>query len=343
MRRKGFTLIELLVVIAIIAVLIGLLLPAVQKVREAANRMKCQSNLKQVGLALHNFESTHRKFPRGGEHTLTDSTGALRKTQDYQSFFTLVLPYVEQDAAFKKYDTARRYNEGTNPAVAQNKMSIFLCPSNPVNGEGVDSGGYGTTDYGTVPYTDITPAGAEKGGDAFLAQGALCGKAYPLGLYTDFASGDASVASNKKLQLDPSKGSIDVYYGGASVGAITDGTSNSIGVYEDVGRDEGYNAQENYLDPVTGSGRKSWRWAEPDNASGVSRKVNNNARPMGGPASCPWNTHDCGPNNEIFSFHTGGANVVMMDGSVRFLKDSTDLVVLRGLITRAGGETVSTD
>src|SRR4051794_19799414 len=95
-QRRGFTLIELLVVIAIIAVLIALLLPAVQSAREAARRAQCTNNLKQMGLGMHNFESTNNAFPRAGEFIFTWTDGLLHKTQDYQSQFTMILPYMEQ-------------------------------------------------------------------------------------------------------------------------------------------------------------------------------------------------------------------------------------------------------
>jgi len=341
-RQSAFTLIELLVVIAIIAVLIGLLLPAVQKVREAAARMKCSNNLKQMGLGLHNFESAQGKFPRAGEHILTDSAGNLRKTQDYHSFFTVILPYMEQDNVYRQFNLYYRYNEiGQNQAAAASVISPFLCPSNPVSAGPRDSAGYGTLDYATCPYTDITPAGAEKGGDAYLMRAALCGSPYPLNYYTEYSSGDSTVASNKKLHLNAG---VDPFFGGVTVGAITDGTSNCLAIYEDVGRGEKYaEASGGYLDPITGTSRKSWRWAEPDSASGVSRRVNNNNSPMGGPATCPWNVHDCGLNNEIFSWHSGGANVLFMDGHVVFLRDSISTITLRGLITRDGGEVVSPD
>src|SRR6266540_4695410 len=117
--RRGFTLVELLVVIAINAVLIGLLVPAVQKVREAANKSKCQNNLRQIGIASHAFYSSFNGFPRAGEHIVLypDAAGVpqLRKTQDFQSAFTLLLPYLEQDKVFTTYDLRFRYNDPAAP------------------------------------------------------------------------------------------------------------------------------------------------------------------------------------------------------------------------------------
>jgi prepilin-type processing-associated H-X9-DG protein len=334
-------------VIAIIAVLMSLILPAIQKVREAAARIQCANNLRQLGIALHNFHSAHGKFPRAGEWLYSTGTygplyGRLiyKQTQDLQSPITMLLPYIEQDGAWELYNVRARYNDPlvpNNQLAAKTAIPMLLCPTNPLHAlraaGNVDSLGYGVSDYAPCPYTDIDPNTGLKNNEWFGAA-ALMGAPIADQFMTDYPSSSGTTNNyhidlTKWLQPDP-------LHGAVNVGVIRDGTSYSLGFYEDVGRNETWSASR-YYDPVTGQPRASWRWAEPDNASGVSKVINNNKAPFGGPSSCPWFNHDCGPNNELFSFHPGGANALFMDGHVIFLRETLSPQVVRALVTRDGG------
>ncbi len=356
-NRPAFTLVELLVVIAIIGILVGLLLPAVQAAREAARRMQCGNNLKQIGLGTLNFESGNRKLPRAGEHFVT-FMGVSSKTQDYYNSLAMILPFIEGGNIYNSIDFDYRYNEGPNLLAAQQGLaggaviSTYLCPTNALRPESIDTDGFGCSDYAPLPYCEIsTAAAAATGLPAGRFETTLTASQYSENYYQQYTAGDATIGSSKLVQLKPAAVlnslGFDMFKGGATIGGTTDGLSNSIMVYEDVGRnpkmDGTGGSPNNYLDPVDGKGRRHWRWAEPDNASGASKVINNNASPMGGPVSCPWTAHDCGPNNEMFSFHVGGAQAVLGDGSVHFLSSTTDLRVFYSLSTRSGGEVASVE
>ncbi len=361
--RHAFTLIELLVVIAIIAVLIALLLPAVQSAREAARRAQCTNNLKQIGLALHNYESSNGSFPPGGESTNFSNPSGVASSQFVDggwSTLSRILPFMEGGTSFNALNfNLAEYNDafGANLTGATQVVASFLCPSSvPLPAGGRDgggdpndpvfsnyNGGYGYNDYGPTVYTDISPIGVPGLGST------------PATPYRD-----KTTRANGLLKQ-----------GKTRIAEITDGTSNTIMVAEDAGRDalylspyiEGYwdgvttrqaaMALINPNDPGPSGGyapyRRYWRWAEPDEAFGVSGTPNNKYRPdheLG-----PWGTtspyiaqgNNAGNNDEIASFHPGGANLLYGDGSVRFIKDSVNPVTLRGLVTLSGGEVISAD
>jgi prepilin-type N-terminal cleavage/methylation domain-containing protein/prepilin-type processing-associated H-X9-DG protein len=361
--RPGFTLIELLVVIAIIAVLIALLLPAVQSAREAARRAQCTNNMKQLGLALHNYESSNGAFPSGGESTnfnVPAGTFALSQFVDGGwSTLARILPYMEGGAAFNALNfNLAEYNDafGANYTGASQVVAVFLCPSatrSPDGGrDGADpndtfsaiNGGYGYTDYGATVYTDISPILA-----SIPANGSKPWIPYR----------DKSTRANGMLKQ-----------GKTRIAEATDGTSNTIAIAEDAGRDPRYLSPytENYYDgvnlrqaimtaqnpndPGPAGGytpyRRFWRWAEPDGGYGVSGTPNNPGRPDNEGTNWPTGTFVAQGNNayrndEIASFHPGGANLLFGDGHVAFIKNSVSPVTMRGLVTPNGGEVLSSD
>lgn len=229
--RLGFTLIELLVVMAIIAVLVGILVPAVQKVREAANRTTCINNVKQIGLAILNFESGQRKLPSAGEGL--DPANKAGKSYDLHSPLTYLLPFIEQNQVYKAMDLTKPYNHPVNQAAAQTNIPTYLCPS--AEGLQADPGGFGQSSYMIISYTDITPTGdrdvagsvgpfnkaGTPGKFGWRAEGAM--KIYG-------ASGSVYSAAGVQFPLS----TVPQYKQNAgTIGNCSDGTSNTIILTED--------------------------------------------------------------------------------------------------------------
>ena len=332
--RSAFTLIELLVVIAIIAILIGLLLPAIQKVREAANRTSCSNNLKQMGLALHNYESSYGRLPSAGQARNQAGTANIFLTLEGReeppapnpaigashSVHTRLLPYMEQENVYQLLTLNRAYNDPAAPnnlVAARTVIKSYLCPSTANRSGDRDAAGFAYTDY-SAPVTVVVNANTPRNAMADPMTYAIPGNGPRL---------PCALLGSGPLRIQ----------------AVIDGTSNTIAIAEDAGRSDGMPFSPLTANTLNPQGRRFWAWAEPDNSYNVDQLINNNASPRGGPATCPWTRLNCGPNEETFSFHPGGVNVVMCDGSVRFLRDSINGLTFRALLSMDGGEVLTDD
>jgi prepilin-type N-terminal cleavage/methylation domain-containing protein len=304
-NRRGFTLIELLVVIAIIAILIALLLPAVQQAREAARRTECKNNLKQMGLALHNYHDTFSGFPygemNGSGQAGTDSPGIRN-----QNGLVMLLPYIEQANLYSGLDfssTFGKYNNtsapvlvptGANLAAKAVKMKAFICPS--------DNGIQFTND-------DPTYYGCGTSGISYKSSYGLSVNAtHQPGLW----SGQGSTARTA--------------FGGNSYSNIrdfTDGTSNSALVIENV-----FTCRSGQIAP----------WACAQHAGTGTRLLGgiNKWLQVSTGISIPGRVENYNVNAS--SLHVGGCQVLLGDGGVRFLSENTNLLTLQNLAYISDGQ-----
>jgi prepilin-type N-terminal cleavage/methylation domain-containing protein/prepilin-type processing-associated H-X9-DG protein len=331
-RRSGFTLIELLVVIAIIAVLIGLLVPAVQKVRETASRITCANNVKQMGLALHMYHNDRNSFPPGFVSTLSNPSwvipagncnGEPPELGPGWSFFTLILPYIEQDNLYKSIQLNLPITDPANDVARRTTVKTFLCPS--------DTGPklVNVSNCGDPPSANNTPT--------VISDGAVCSYVGCLG------GGSASYPDPLCgcYEWQPYNG---VFHRNSNIriADITDGTSNTIGagernsgfvesiwagvvpgqevIYNQKTRPKPYNPAlagcQNYRPSITATLVHSRQYT-----------INS---PVGSPAS-------------FHSAHTGGGNFLFMDGSCHFINNNVSLTTMRALCTRDYGEIISGD
>jgi prepilin-type N-terminal cleavage/methylation domain-containing protein/prepilin-type processing-associated H-X9-DG protein len=319
-RRRGFTLIELLVVIAIIGILIGLLLPAVQKVREAANRTKCENNLKQIGLALMNYESTHQKFPAGH-----DGPGV-----NTNSWRVDIFPFMELDNLYNQLPSAgtlngRQKKDVYNTTVLSNLViSTWKCPGSSLPDlQPTAWVSWWTNENQQVPaYQGIMGAYPDPAG----------GANYSPSTYGGWRTNNGMLIPNEQT----------------TIAGCLDGTSNTIIVAEQSGKvaNCGYasgDARNGYYSPwggytlgttigQCGTGGCGDMWGM--GLTAVAYKNNSSTCPSGSDASYVGNTI-------LNSFHTGGINVVFVDGSVHFVGDSIDFPTFQALCSKADGVVAS--
>jgi prepilin-type N-terminal cleavage/methylation domain-containing protein/prepilin-type processing-associated H-X9-DG protein len=282
-RRVGFTLIELLVVIAIIAILIALLVPAVQKVRAAAARLQCQNNLKQIGLGMHNYAGTYKGFPP----SRTTGTVASAPYFPYQhSWSAALLPFIEQTASFNLYTYKADWNNPANYNAIRSFMPILNCPSTP----------------------------NQSRSDTTITAQPACGDYHAMNAIKNFVAINCFGLPNINGIDDPR------IIGGMArdqvtkFSAFTDGTSSTILVAEDAGRPQFYNAKQIVYDPVG----KEGGWADPNGAFSMD-----GANPDGSiPGPCPLNCSNnseiysfhTGGANAVF----GDGSVHFLYGTINF-------------------------
>jgi prepilin-type N-terminal cleavage/methylation domain-containing protein/prepilin-type processing-associated H-X9-DG protein len=318
MRRRGFTLIELLVVIAIIGVLVALLLPAVQAAREAARRSQCINNLKQIGLAFHNYHNVNDCFP-SGEMTVPNLSGA-------RTFWTcFILPYLELGPLGNAYNFSMSVNTSVNgganygpvnSTVTQAAIQTYLCPD--------DTGG--TMNRGSYFW------GRSNYVATYSPDGVMVEKNVPF-TYDTTCNGASNPATRQALfNYNVTRGLRD----------ILDGSSNTVAASECISGPDGTN---------DGRGTAWYDWGEqythhrppnttvPDSVYPSTYCVSTKRLAPCAATAPSW----CMQDYAARSYHPGGVNILMADGSTRFAKNSVSLIVWQAIASINAGEVVSAD
>jgi prepilin-type N-terminal cleavage/methylation domain-containing protein/prepilin-type processing-associated H-X9-DG protein len=336
-KRTAFTLIELLVVIAIVAVLIGLLLPAVQKVREAAARVKCQNNLKQIGLALHNYEGVNNAFPPG--------RAAFPLVVSAQG---RILSYIEQDNIGRNVDVSRVPLYNSNPAsfplpvgnyqASITRVNLYVCPSDPMTGQNPNA-------FATQPSGVVSTTERYSGLNYVACIGSGDGSPDNTGTFWgQYKTSDGLFGQTPVRILDVADGlSNTVAFSESTMGT---GDPDATGATPtDPARQvltlsgSTVTSDDNCAAGATASGSiwsgmRSAKWI---NGHYADANYNHHLVPNDSRWDCSNGSHNPG-QAAARSFHTGGVNVVLGDGSVRFVRNGIDFATWRALATRAGGD-----
>jgi prepilin-type N-terminal cleavage/methylation domain-containing protein len=301
--RQGFTLIELLVVIAIIAVLIGLLVPAVQKVRSAASRIKCENNMKQLALGLHMYHDTNSDKLPIPFTILTAPGGYSYYAQNWQID---LFPYIEQGNLSSQWNPALANNEGTNLSLMGLSVPILKCPASP--GPSVD----------TFDQTNNT----------FYGNPAV--PLYKAGVSDYFCSSNSQAFS-------PAVSGIMPYLtppAASKFSQVTDGLSNTILLVEMAGGPVRYLTRQRIA-----SGERSHFFGNWGENNRLSLRSFNDAGTVSGGGNCVVNCSNVGSN--LYSFHDSGSNTAFGDGSIRMINENIDSLVLHYLVGRDDGQVAS--
>lgn len=307
--RPAFTLIELLVVIAILGVVLGLLLPAVQAARETARRISCNSQFRQLGIAVHNYAAAFNQLPPS--KTISSSSAVPRRAVREFNIIVFLLPFMEQQHLYDQFDFRQHWFNYPNSEVAQHTLPMLLCPSAPSDRECYGAGTIRGHEGPQFYPSDYAPSEKIAEFNALIAAGTLTRR------------------SCWWSMLRPSFEEVTTF------AAVTDGTSNSMMLFECAGRP--FHFLKGYVRSTSLTGRQEpmtgTDWAD-DEANFWIHGVNHGC----GAERKQW--INCDNNNEIYAFHPGGAVFLFGDGAVRFLSETLDPESFVSLFTSCADDPV---